>query len=632
MELSRRSTEAPSGGARPDEAPGAGGDGRLIEFAIVGFGSWGLCVLERTVAQARRTDAFVRVHVIEPGQMGGGVYAKEQPDYLVLNNPCGQLSLYASPDGDEDPPYAVGLYEWAVESGYRWSGHECRISATGTPILPTDYLPRRLMGEYLVWFYETLMLHAPKNLEVVRHYAAAVDIMPGGGGRESVVLDNGRTLCVNHVVLTSGHTWNDESTGGGSDVRYLRPYPVEFFDEPVPAGAPVAVAGMGLVGFDLLTALTVGRGGNFEEMGDRLRYVRSGNEPIVYLYSRSGVPYCAKSAHGVDPYGEYKPVVCTPERIAALTNPEGSTVRRQVDFRHDLLPLLFAEMQARYLTHAALLKSGEPDSADVRRRLSEAWASGDFDAVVEQYEPVYGRFEPASHLFAGAGDHFRSSDDYESRVYDVIESDLDEALAIGGSPVKAALEVLRILRDQLRSVIEFGGLTYESYLDFQTNIRGRINRLEAGPPPLRSQQLLALLDAGVVRIPFGPNPEVKAGPDGRVTLRSTELDEETTVTVNGVVRGHLDLPSLARSSSPLLNRLYANGRLTQMSYGSTPVGSVAITDHFHPYDTSGQVQVNLSLLGVLTEGARYFTHYLPSPRSRIRAVLDAQECVQSVIG
>jgi hypothetical protein len=69
-----------------------------------------------------------------------------------------------------------------------------------------------------------------------------------------------------------------------------------------------------------------------------------------------------------------------------------------------------------------------------------------------------------------------------------------------------------------------------------------------------------------------------------------------------------------------------------MSYGSTPVGSVAITEHFHPYDTSGHVQVNLSLLGVLTEGARYFTHYLPSPRSRIRAVLDAQECVQSVIG
>jgi hypothetical protein len=102
--------------------------------------------------------------------------------------------------------------------------------------------------------------------------------------------------------------------------------------------------------------------------------------------------------------------------------------------------------------------------------------------------------------------------------------------------------------------------------------------------------------------------------------------------VNGVVRGHLDLPSLARSGSPLLSRLYAKGRLTQLSYGDTAVGSVAISEDFHPYDAEGRLQPNLSLLGVLTEGVRYFTHYLPSPRSRLRAVLDAQDCVEGIIG
>ena len=57
-------------------------------------------------------------------------------------------------------------------------GYECRIGAGGDPIRPTDYLPRRLMGEYLVWFYDTLVAYAPPNLEIVRHYAAAVDISP----------------------------------------------------------------------------------------------------------------------------------------------------------------------------------------------------------------------------------------------------------------------------------------------------------------------------------------------------------------------------------------------------------------------------------------------------------------------
>jgi hypothetical protein len=318
--------------------------------------------------------------------------------------------------------------------------------------------------------------------------------------------------------------------------------------------------------------------------------------------------------------------------MAAVANPVGSPVRRKVDFRQDLLPLLLAEMQARYLTHAAFLKGGDDESEEVRVLLEAGWRDGTFNAVVRQFEPVHGHFDPTVHVFAGAERHYTSSADYGRQVYEMVEADLEEALVPGKSPVKAALEVLRILRDQLRMVIEFGGLTLDSYRDFQSNIRGKINRLEAGPPLLRSQQLLALIDAGIVRVPFGPNPNLTALADGRVTIRSTELDEEVTATVNGVVRGHLDLPSLVRSSSPLLNRLYANGRLTEMSYGPTPVGSVAITEHFHPVDSNGRLQPNLSLLGVLTEGARYFTHYLPSPQSRIRAVLDAQDCVQKVIG
>jgi uncharacterized NAD(P)/FAD-binding protein YdhS len=603
----------------------------MIEVAIVGLGSWGLCVMERTVNHARRTGKPVRLHLIEPAQLGGGVYSAEQPDFLILNNACGQLSLYAAPDGDTPPPYAVGLHQWAMVSGYRWVGYECRIGAGGEAIRPTDYLPRRLMGEYLVWFYDTLVDYAPPNLEIVRHYAAAVDISPALEGREAVLLDDDTTLTVDHVVLTSGHTWNDERVVDGG-VQYLRAYPIEGLDQSAPAGSSVAVAGMGLVGFDVLTALTVGRGGTFEDRGtDRLRYVPSGREPSIVLYSRSGAPYCAKSATGVDPYGQYQPVVCTPEEFAALTNPGGSAVRRHVDFRAELLPLLFAEMQARYYLQAALLAGGDAESTEVRTALRQGWLDGHYEKVVDGLEPRYGRFDPTAQLFAGSDRDYASAADYQAQAYDMIEADLTEAMRPGGSPVKAAQEVLRILRDQLRSVIEFGGLSLDSYVEFQSNVRGRINRLEAGVPPMRSAQLLALMDAGVVRIPLGPNPEVTAGPDG-IRLSSTALEEPTSVTVDGVVRGYLDMPSLARSGSPLLKRLYAKGRLTQLSYGNTPVGSVAINEAFHPYDSEGRLQSNLSVLGVLTEGVRYFTHYLPSPRSRLRAVYDAQDCVESVIG
>ena len=38
----------------------------MIEMAIVGLGSWGLCVMERTVSRAGRLTTPVRVHVVEP--------------------------------------------------------------------------------------------------------------------------------------------------------------------------------------------------------------------------------------------------------------------------------------------------------------------------------------------------------------------------------------------------------------------------------------------------------------------------------------------------------------------------------------------------------------------------------------
>jgi uncharacterized NAD(P)/FAD-binding protein YdhS len=604
----------------------------MSEFAIVGLGSWGLCVLERTVNRARHIESSVRVHVIEPGQLGGGVYSVAQPDYLILNNPCGQLSLYAAPHDDEHRAYAMGLYEWAIKKGYRRIGYEYKIGSAGETILDIDYLPRRLMGEYLAWFYEALIADAPSNLEIVRHYAAVTDITPEIGGGETVMLDNGTQIIVDHVVLTSGHTFNEERAPHPDEVHYLRPYPVEHFDSTVAPNEPIAVAGMGLVGYDIITSLTVGRGGTYEDVGERKRYVPSGREPDIYFYSRSGVPYCAKAVHGVDPTGDYQPIVCTPEAFSEMVNPSGSPLRRRVDFRNDLLPLLFAEMQVRFLVHSALLRRGPSAASFVRDQLQSSWASGTFARAVDQLEPTYGHFDPASVVFADAGARFTSSEAYQSHVYQMVDTDLSQALAVGGSPVKAAQEVTRILRDQMRAVIEYGGLSMQSFIDFQSNVRGRINRIEAGPPPLRSQQLLGLLDAGVVKVPFGPHPDVSATASGTVTIRSTRLDTSVEATVNHVVRGHLDLPSLARSSSLLLSRLYTRGRLTQFSYAGTTVGSVAISEDFHPYDAEGRIQTSLSLLGVLTEGVRYFTHYLPSPRSRLRAVYDAQATVEAIIG
>jgi hypothetical protein len=43
------------------------------------------------------------------------------------------------------------------------------------------------------------------------------------------------------------------------------------------------------------------------------------------------------------------------------------------------------------------------------------------------------------------------------------------------------------------------------------------------------------------------------------------------------------------------------------------------------------VQTRIWLFGVLTEGIRHFTHYIPSPKSRIRAFEDIGACVAEIL-
>lgn len=610
----------------------------MLRIAIVGLGPWGVCALERVVTIARQElppGLDVAVHVIEPGIPGSGVYDVAQPDYLLLNNPCGELSLYPFQTEADQPCYGVGLYDWAVGRGYRWVGDDCAINPAGQPIEPHHFLPRRLMGEYLQWFYRALLAGAPRGVHIVHHPTAAVDLVARRDGSEEVRLANGGAVVVDHVIVTSGHTGNQHLDETGSE---FNPYPVGSYVDTIPSGASVAVSGMGLVAVDVVTALTIGRGGEFVQSGGELRYRPSGREPLIHLFCRSGLPFTAKSVTGKDRSDVYKPVICTSEALDALSGRSNGR-RRLVDVRRELLPLLFGEMYARYYAQLAFQASGTAAAgAAVREQLEAAWSEGRFDEELTRLRARFGGFD-AEELFFGHEPKYRCSDDYERFVYQSLADDLHEAeVPDGASPVKSAAQVFRIFRDSMRTVVELGGLTLDSYLDFNADICSRIHRLVAGPPALRTRQMLALMDAGVVRTPYGPAPALGRATTGldpstaRTRVSSTAFTQGYTEDVDVVIRGHLEEPRIAGSASQLLTQLYNRGRVSQFRYGDVAVGSVDLTPDSHPIDIDGHPQPSISMFGVLTEGIRHFTAYIPSPRSRMRAVEDIGACVAEILG
>jgi uncharacterized NAD(P)/FAD-binding protein YdhS len=204
-------------------------------IAIVGGGCAGALV-----ARAVLRDPNWRTVLISPEpepEAGRGVaYGAAEP-WHVLNSRAAAMSVESG-----DPLHLV-----------RW----CR--AHGTPIAPTDFLPRARYGDYLADQFAEAAAAAGDRL---RHRAAsATEVRPDGAGY-LVCDDSGAETRADHVVLAVG-SLPPHRPAGVSDTAYRS---AEFVADPwargalgaVPTDEPVLLLGTGLTAVDVALTLTVG--------------------------------------------------------------------------------------------------------------------------------------------------------------------------------------------------------------------------------------------------------------------------------------------------------------------------------------------------------------------------------------
>ena len=200
----------------------------MIQFAIVGLGPWGLSVLERTVGYVRRTGVATRVHVVEPGAPGGGTCRDTRSDYLILNNACGLLSLYAAPGPRPGPSVRGRSVPVGRPGGVPMGRPRVPPGSERTP----DH--RRLPAAPVDGRVSALVLLRAGRFRTLLHGDRPArnpgdDVEPLASGRERVHLEEGEPITVDHVVITSGHTEN-QLLALGSAVACRRPTP--------PSGSP----------------------------------------------------------------------------------------------------------------------------------------------------------------------------------------------------------------------------------------------------------------------------------------------------------------------------------------------------------------------------------------------------------
>ncbi|AZS88153.1 FAD/NAD(P)-binding protein [Streptomyces griseoviridis] len=504
-------------------------------LVIVGAGPRGTGLIERIAANAPELydGSSLDIHLVDPYPPGGGrIWRQAQSPLLWMNSHAEDVTMFT----DETVAMAGPVREGPTL--HEWAGVQGRLFAD-----------RRTQGDYLSWVHEQAVAALPDTVTVHHHARRALRVEGAPEGRQRVWLDGRpRPLVADLVVLTLGHLdaeldEEQAALAAYADTHGLVHLPPDFTADSdlsaLAAGESVLVRGFGLAFVDLMVLLTEGRGGRYD--GDT--YLPSGQEPVLYVGSRRGVPYHSKI--GYDWTGERPPLprFFGPEQVdALLARPAG------FDFREDIWPLVEKELGFAHYHRLFHVHPGRTSVAwDVfEAKYAAAEGLAERTALVASAVP-----DPADRLDLTAldrplrGVRYDSFEDLQDGLRAYIESDLTRRHDSDHSPDLAVFLGLLSVYNQL---IRLGGIGSWWH--------GFFSYLASGPPGPRLRQLLALSRAGIVKF-LGADTVVTAE-DGVFRASSASVPG-AVVQARALVEARLPEPTLGRARDGLLRALHADG-------------------------------------------------------------------------
>lgn len=631
-----------------------------FQVCIVGAGPRGLSVLERLCANERSTPSAdrVTVHLVDPASPGSGrVWRTEQSRHLLMNTVASQVTVFTDDSVEIEGPIENGpsLYDWACrllrEHGrpgpFAWYDDETLAEARD--LGPDSYPTRAFYGLYLDWVYRQVVAGAPAHLTVRTHRSRAVTLDDAlGDSTQTLRLADGTVLSgLDAVVLSLGHVpvrltrEETELTAFAEQygLTYLAPAnPADVDLSVIAPGQPVLLRGLGLCFFDHMALLTVGRGGSFERGEDgELVYRPSGREPQLLASSRRGIPFHARGDNQKGVYGRYQPRLLTPEHIAALRDRAADGCR--IDFSTELWPLIAKEVESTYYAAWLTARGRGDQAAEFTDRYLVAPAGIPERHLLHTYGIAAEQRWDWDLLARPYGERgFADQDDFRGWLLGYLRGDLAEARSgnVDG-PLKAALDVLRDLRNEIRLAVDHGGLDGYSFREHLESWYTPFNGfLSIGPPASRIEEMIALIEAGVLDL---LPPGSRFVPDQDLGC-FTAVQGETpirTVRASVLVEARLPEPDLRRTADPLLRHLLDTGQCRPfrlLGYDGRPyeTGGVDVTER--PYrliDRADRVHPRRLAYGVPTEAVHWVTAAGIRPGVNSVTLVDSDAIARAVL-
>ncbi|TQK44254.1 FAD-NAD(P)-binding protein [Streptomyces sp. SLBN-118] len=621
----------------PDDARSAVPPTDAHAVAVVGAGPRGTSVLERLCASVPELTPRtpLTVHLVDPAPPGPGrVWRTDQPSELLMNTVASQVTLFTDDSVACEGPIRPGpsLYEWAK-------------AHTDEQVDPDDYPTRACYGRYLEWAFRRTVDAAPHTVTVRVHRARAIrleddrdeaavrahalhnaaraddrgEVRRPPAPRQTLTLDDDTKLTgLSAVVLAQGHlpvvsrqaqAHLAEYASRRPRLRYYEPAnPADLELAAVAPGESVLLRGLGLNFFDHMALLTTGRGGTFIRDGKAgtLAYRPSGREPRLYAGSRRGVPYQARGDNAKGASGRHEPLLLTPDVIAVFRKraDEGDPPQ----FLTEIWPLVAKEVET---VHYEALLAG-PDGLVPRgfraRYLDAPQGSPQETAVLDEFGIARAdrwSWDRISRPYEGLS--FNSPAEHRSWLLAHLRQDAAEA-ALGNvaGPLKAALDVLRDLRNELRLIVDHAGLSGMSRRDHLDRWYTPLNAfLSIGPPRRRIEEMKALIEAGVLDV-VGPRTCFGSA-DGVFTAESPDVPG-SLVTATTLIEARLPEPDLRRTCDELLGRLLKTGQCRPHAIDGYETGGLDVTQR--PYrliNRQGRPHSRRFAIGVPTEGVHWVT-------------------------
>ncbi|ALG09956.1 FAD/NAD(P)-binding protein [Kibdelosporangium phytohabitans] len=622
-----------------------------VRVCVVGLGPRGLSVLERMCANAAACVApghDLVIHVVDPRVgHGGEVWRDSQDPELLMNTVTSQISMFVDDSVTCAGPVVSGpsLHEWArfltvMEPPGRVPD---LVREEAARLGPDSYPSRSFYGHYLNWTLRRVLRTAPVNVKIELHTDSATDLREAPGGSQSLRLTNGGMIeHLDAVVLAQGHLparpgRAEAALGRFADahgLRYVPPgNPADVVLDDIGPGEVVILRGLGLNFFDHMALLTVGRGGRFSRRGDgSLTYQCSGREPRLVAGSRRGIPYQARGENQKGPSGRHHPIFLTEDVIAQLRS--HAARGEPVNFRRDVWPLIDLEVRAVYYGTMVRERNCVCDATSFLQYFTATmWEERQTGEEIPATDPFAGVTSAAEDRLlssAGIADDERWDWRRINRPYggvdlpttarfrgwlrSYLDNDVLEArLGNVHGALKAALDVLRDLRNEIRLVVDHGRLSGDSYRDDLQRWYMPLNAfVSIGPPAQRVEELVALIDAGVVAI-MGPGLVVDQDVAAHRFVASSRMLPDLRESATTLIEARLPETDLRHTIDPLVRNLLARGesrlhRIPILGGGSYPTGGLAVTQRpYHLIDADGSPHPRRFAFGVPTETVHWIT-------------------------